>query len=294
MNTADIIKALEESGDYRVLRRLKPRDVFETVAPGQELKIGVLIDLETTGLDTTSDEVIELGLVKFAYLADDRVAHVVDTLGAFNEPTKPIPSEVTELTGITTAMVAGHRIDPKTVTEFISDAKIVIAHNAAFDRPIAERYWPQFKDMAWGCSANQIEWRKEDFEGSRLAYLLAKTGMFHDAHRAVDDCRALLEILAAPLPKSQKPALAALLHQARRKTVRIWAEYAPFELKDELKKRRYRWSDGSDGRPKAWYVDVDEADEGSEIAYLCKEIYCREVELRTQSVTALKRFSNRN
>lgn len=92
-----MIKALEGSGDYRILRRLKPRAVFETVAPGQELKIGVLIDLETTGLDTTSDEVIELGLVKFAYLADDRVAHVVDTLGTLNEPTKPIPSEITEL-----------------------------------------------------------------------------------------------------------------------------------------------------------------------------------------------------
>ena len=76
--------------------------------------------------------------------------------------------------------------------------------------------------------------------------------------------------------------------------VRIWAEYAPFELKDELKKRRYRWSDGSDGRPKAWYVDVDEDNEKNEVAYLCKEIYCREVELRTQSVTALTRFSNRN
>ena len=58
--------------------------MFEAVAPGQELRTGVLIDLETTGLDTISDEVIELGLVKFAYLADDRVAHVVDTLGAFN------------------------------------------------------------------------------------------------------------------------------------------------------------------------------------------------------------------
>ncbi|MEI8154720.1 MAG: hypothetical protein WCG92_24515 [Hyphomicrobiales bacterium] len=65
-------------------------------------------------------------------------------------------------------------------------------------------------------------------------------------------------------------AMPALLHQARRRTVRIWAEYAPFELKDELKKRRYRWSDGNDGRPKAWYIDIDEADERNEIAYLCK------------------------
>ena len=98
MNTDDMIKTLEGSGDYRVLRRLKPRDKFETVSPGQELKTGVLIDLETTGLDTTLDEVIELGLVKFAYLPDDRVAHVVDTFGAFNEPTRPILSARTTAT----------------------------------------------------------------------------------------------------------------------------------------------------------------------------------------------------
>jgi DNA polymerase-3 subunit epsilon len=65
---------------------------------------------------------------------------------------------------------------------------------------------------------------------------------------------------------------------------------APFELKGELRKRRYRWSDG---RPKAWYIDVEEADERNEIAYLCKDIYCRDVELQTQSITALTRFSNR-
>ena len=164
MNTNDIIKTLERSGDYRVLRRLKPRDEFETVSPGQELKMGVLIDLETTGLDTTLDEVIELGLVKFAYLPDDRVAHVVDTFGAFNEPTRPIPPEVTELTGITAAMVAGHCIDSTAVAAFISDAVIVIAHNAAFDRPIAERYWPEFVDKAWACWANQIEWRRRDLK----------------------------------------------------------------------------------------------------------------------------------
>jgi hypothetical protein len=50
VNTADMVKSLEESEDYRILRRLKPRDVFETVAPDQELKTGVIFDLETTWL----------------------------------------------------------------------------------------------------------------------------------------------------------------------------------------------------------------------------------------------------
>lgn len=288
-----MITALEGTGNYKVLRRLQPRETFEQVAEGQELRTGIILDLETTGLDTALDEVIELGLVKFAYCPDGRIAHVLGAFCAFNEPDKSIPAEVTELTGITDGMVAGHKIDPTSVVEFISDAVVVIAHNASFDRPIAERYWPQFKDIAWACSASEVEWRREGFEGSRLPYLLTKAGMFHDAHRAVDDCRALLEVLAMPLPKTQTSAFASLLKQARRKKIRIWAEYSPFDLKDQLKKRRYRWSGGADGRPRAWYIDVDEKDVDAEIAFLCDSIYRREVELRTQPITALTRFSNR-
>jgi DNA polymerase-3 subunit epsilon len=293
MELNEIIAALEAAGDYRVLRRLKPRDVYEVIGQDQEVRTGVLIDLETTGLDVNSDEVIEIGMVKFTYLHQGHVVRVVDTFVSFNEPAKEISAEISELTGITAEMVAGHRIDGKAVAQFLSDAVVVIAHNAAFDRPIAERYWSQFKDIAWACSANQVEWRKEGFEGSRLAYLLARVGYFHEAHRAVDDCRALLEVLAAPLPKSQKPALAMLLDQARRRKVRIWAEHSPYELKSELRNRRYRWSDGADGRPRAWYIDVDDSDVDAELAFLCTSIYQRQVDLRTQSITALTRFSNR-
>src|SRR3954454_6330491 len=42
-----------------------------------------------------------------------------------------------------------------------------------------------------------------------------------------------LKSLASTLPKTERSALSTLLSQARRKTVRIWAEYAPFELKNE-------------------------------------------------------------
>jgi DNA polymerase-3 subunit epsilon len=43
----------------------------------EQIKIGVLLDVETTGLDAKTDEVIELGMVKFAYYPDGRVAHVI-------------------------------------------------------------------------------------------------------------------------------------------------------------------------------------------------------------------------
>jgi DNA polymerase-3 subunit epsilon len=60
-----------------------------------------------------------------------------------------------------------------------------------------------------------------------------------------------------------------------------------------LKRRGYRWSDGSDGRPRSWYVDVPENALDAEIAFLKAEIYLRHVEPRLQTLTAFNRFSAR-
>jgi DNA polymerase-3 subunit epsilon len=55
--------------------------------------------------------------------------------------------------------------------------------------------------------------------------------------------------------------------------MRIFAENAPFDMKDHLKARGYRWSGGSDGRPKAWWIEVDEDLYDDELRYLRTEIY---------------------
>jgi DNA polymerase-3 subunit epsilon len=128
-NLAAMAEALSRSTDYRVLRRLVPRPT-STPAIGQETKVGILLDTETTGLDHRKDEIIELGMVKFDYLPDGRIVGVRDTFSAFNEPSGPIPPEVTELTGISDAMVAGHRIEEAAVTAFVNDVVIVVAHNS--------------------------------------------------------------------------------------------------------------------------------------------------------------------
>jgi DNA polymerase-3 subunit epsilon len=100
-------------------------------------------------------------MVKFDYTPDGRIVGVRDTFSAFNEPSVPIPPEITGLTGITDAMVAGHRIEEAAVTAFVDDAVvIVLAHNSGFDRRFAERYWPVFEQKAWGCSATEIDWRR--------------------------------------------------------------------------------------------------------------------------------------
>jgi DNA polymerase-3 subunit epsilon len=232
-------------------------------------------------------------MVKFDYLSDDRIARVTDVFSSFNEPSNPIPAEIIELTGITDEMVSGHRIDPDAVASFVADAVLVVAHNANFDRKFAERYWPVFERKPWACSATEVEWRKLGFEGARLGYLLAGVGLFHQAHRAIDDCQALIEVLSGNVPKVNRSAFAVLLERARRKTVQIWAEQSPFELKDLLKKRGYRWSDGVDGRPRSWYIDVDDAAKADEIDFLRKTIYLQDVDPLMQPVSAMNRFSIR-
>jgi DNA polymerase-3 subunit epsilon len=292
IDLAAIAETLAKSPDYRVLRKLIPRTEFAPSA-GQETRIGILLDVETTGLNTAQDEIIELAMVKFDYLPDDRIARVTDVFSSFNEPSNPIPNEITELTGITDEMVSGHRIDPAAVAAFTSDAVIIIAHNANFDRKFVERYWPLFERKHWACSATEVDWRKLGFDGSRLGYLLAGVGLFHQAHRAIDDCHALIEILSANVPKLNRSAFAILLERARRKTIRIWAEQSPFELKDALKKRGYKWSDGADGRLRSWYIDVDDARKADEIDFLRKTIYLQDVDPRIQFVSAMNRFSIR-
>ncbi|MGY4348965.1 DNA polymerase-3 subunit epsilon [Bradyrhizobium sp. GM7.3] len=289
---AAMAEALSRSTDYRVLRRLVPRPTSMPPS-GQETKIGILLDTETTGLDHSTHEIIELGMVKFDYTPDGRIVGVRDTFSAFNEPSAPIPPEVTALTAITDGIVAGHRIDEAAVNAFVEGAVITIAHNSGFDRKFAERYWPAFEGVAWGCSATEIDWRGHGFAGSQLGYLLNGAGFFHQAHRAVDDCHALLEVLNFTLPTTGVPALAALLENARKPTVRIWAEQSPFELKDSLKRRGYRWNDGSDGRPKSWHIDVCETALDEELTFLRTEIYLRHVEPRLQTLTAFTRFSSR-
>jgi DNA polymerase-3 subunit epsilon len=289
----DVLAArLEASGDYRVLRRLRAPGPSSAPTP-EGARIGLILDVETTGTDLQHDEVIELAMVRFAYTPEGEILGVEATFEAFNEPSKPISVEITALTGIDDAMVAGHRLDLEVVGAFVAPAVIVLAHNAAFDRRFAERLHPYFTTKAWGCTMSEPPWTEEGFEGRKLAYLAAHAGFFYDRHRALSDCFATLELLRRPLPRSGVTGLSALLAHARRPTWRIWAEGAPYERKTELKQRGYRWNGGDDGGLRAWSAEVAEDALDTELSYLQAEIYGYPAEIRRKRLTAVDRFSDR-
>jgi len=297
MQSPDIAKyeamaaQLEDTGQYRVLRRLRPG---QSANPSSDrTRRAVFIDIESTGLDPKSDETIEIGLVPFEYDTEGQITSVLSAYQSFQEPSTSIPEEISALTGITDGMVSGKSIDLESVRSILKDSVLVVAHNAAFDRPFAEKIDASFAQIAWACSMTQVPWQQEGFDGARLSYLVASYGLFYDSHRAVDDCYAGIELLSRRLPRSGDIAMSVLLRHARRRTHRVWAEGAPYDSRLKLKSRGYRWSDGSRGGVKAWFIDVEEHRVPEEIAFIQGiESHQGKTPL-IQEISALDRFSLR-
>ena len=292
MDTEAMAEALEATGEYRVLRKIQHRPIINP-PDGAPTKTGLFVDVETTGLNPDQNEIIELAMVPFTYGLDGRIFSIGEPFHQLREPRDPIPAEITAITGITQDMVAGKEFDSEAIEAFIENADLIVAHNASFDRRFLENYSPAFEMKPWACSIQQVDWRSEGFEGTRLGYLVAGAGYFYDRHRAVNDCYAAIELLAMPLPQSGNPAFKQLLEKARLPTWRIWASHAPFDLKDVLRERGYRWSAGGEGTLRAWFMDVAEDLMDAELAYLQNEIYQREVDIPMRRIDAYTRFSRR-
>ncbi len=289
----DCIKKLEATGDYKVIRRFNPVERYQE-DNGSEKRIGIYLDTETTGLDPEEDAIIELAMVPFEFDSEGNIYRVLPEYNAMQDPGFPIPELATEITGITDEMVAGQSIDKEQVSKMLAEAVIVIAHNARFDRPFVEYFMDDFKDISWACSIADVNWNEEGMEGVKLEFLAYKYGFFFEGHRATIDCQAGIEILHQVLAKSGDRVLKRLLESARRTDVRLWAEGAPFDKKDDLKKRGYRWSPGGDGKRKAWYCDINEELLSEEMIFLNDNIYSRAVsDLPMDRFNAKQRYSNR-
>lgn len=284
--------ALRGSKDFRVLRKLARREYCDRPL-GPYAKTGLIVDIETTGLESWS-EIIEIGMLKFVYTPAGVVLGTLGQRMALNQPSKPIPPHITRLTGISDEMVRGHRLDIEALQAFAKDVDVVIAHNAKFDRQHIEKVLPAFEDLPWACSQTEVPWSEEGIEGTKLFYIASRFGFFYDAHRSIDDAFAVLEILEQPLPRSGQTVLAELLEAVKRPSMRVYALGSPFTLKDELRARGYRWSTGEDGRPRAWHRDVEPEAVDEELAFLDGLDMGEVIEPLVLELDAFLRFSSRH
>ncbi|MEY2699316.1 MAG: hypothetical protein RIQ52_71, partial [Pseudomonadota bacterium] len=156
-----------------------------------------VIDFETTGLSQEFDRIIEVGVVLV------RHHQVVDTFSELMNPGQQIPSFITELTGITTAMVKGkpapESVMPK-IAAIIGDNPC-IAHNASFD----QRFFnAEMRRAGIGCHppflCSMLLARRliQDAQDHKLGNLINHLGLPRAdgmrAHRALADCLMTAEL----------------------------------------------------------------------------------------------------
>jgi DNA polymerase III subunit epsilon len=289
----EMARSLAQSGDYRITTRLVQQNEYHP-ADGIPKLVAAVVDVETTGTNPDRDRIIELGICLFEYdRHNGRIYKVLGSWGWFEDPGVTIPPEITNLTGITDEMVAGQSIDDDAVNDLLGRVVLVIAHNAAFDRPFLEKRLPVVATKHWACSLAGIHWKAEGIRSSALEFVAYSLGFFHDGHRAANDSRATLHLLAQPLPRTGQLALQALLEKARLPTWRLWAREAAIDKKDVLKARGYTWSPGDFGRPRCWYRDVSDADKAAEVTWLRANVIEPDQTVWALRITAKNRYSDR-
>ena len=162
----------------------------------------VVLDLETSGASPkTGSAITEIGAVKVCG------GHILGTFKTFVNPGTPLPPFITELTGITDAML----IDAPTIEsvlpllfEFLGSDKstVFVAHNAPFDLSFLKASaalhgytWPNFRVIDT-VKAARFVLTKDDVANYQLGTLaLYFRTEIAPNHRALDDALATVDVL---------------------------------------------------------------------------------------------------
>lgn len=148
----------------------------------------IVFDVETTGLSSAYDHMIELAAVKM------EKGNVIDRFEEFINPGHPLSAFTTELTGITDAMLADAREEEAIVREFkewVGDS-VYVAHNASFDMGFINAAYERYQ---LGRSTNPVidtlelsRYLHPEYKGHRLNQLAKRYKVnLEQHHRAVYD-----------------------------------------------------------------------------------------------------------
>lgn len=227
-------------------------------------RVGCYLDTETSGIDVKQHGVTQLALLRFRF--DDQGIVSIDDVAwtRFNDPGCPIEPEVTAITGITDEMVAGKSIPIEDIREQLKGVELITAHKSNFDRPFVEKAFPEagFDEIPWFCTLEDVNWAARGYAGRSLEILSLKDGWVYAAHDAQADVMAGSVLLASTRGK-ETPVVHEMIEAGSVKRLRIVAVNSPYDGKDQLKGRGYRWDPdgGETGHVKAWWADITDKEE---------------------------------
>jgi DNA polymerase III epsilon subunit family exonuclease len=163
----------------------------------------IVLDLETTGLNPTKNEIIEIGAVKV-----NRDSNHHTTFQALVKPSKKVPKKITELTGITQKMVDSEGEDIGTVLkefmDFIGDLRLV-TFNAEFDMGFlmeASKSHGLRINNPVSCALKMARRAWPSLESYKLADLANIGGISSKGnHRALKDCELTIMVYTAAASK---------------------------------------------------------------------------------------------
>ena len=162
----------------------------------------VIVDVETTGLDSDKDRILEIGAVHFEK-SDYLKTGEVNSFQVFIKQDKPIPSDATAINNITDEMVAEGDYEYVALQKFIDfiGDKQLFAYNAKFDRGFLrnalERNNVNHNRHAFTIQDIYAQAKKyiHGLPNRKLETIATKTGWRGGvAHRAVNDCAMALHV----------------------------------------------------------------------------------------------------
>ena len=172
------------------------RDAYATLAArAQETSFGLLeedivvLNTETTGLSFKDCKLIQIAAARISG------RRAIERFETFVDPGRPIPAQITKLTGIRNYDVVGAPDDLEAVAQLVDfvGGMPVIAHNASFDRTFIEAV-PGGRDVSdvWIDSLALSRIALPRLSSHRLADMAQAFGVAPVTHRAQDDVDALI------------------------------------------------------------------------------------------------------
>jgi len=176
---------------------------------------GLIVDVETTGLDPLKDEILELGALLFSYNRKTRLSiGIKETYVGLREPTIPIPASSSRVHGLKIKDVQGKSLDDEKILQLFNNADFLIAHNASFDRKFIQKMYPEVGKKNWYCSMNGIKWKNYGHSSKGLQNLLVDHKIkVENSHRGLDDAIAVYYLLQQMNYSSQKTYLNEMLSE---------------------------------------------------------------------------------